>query len=666
MLSRPPPSLQDGLNRQRNGDLAAAESIYRAILRDTPDDRMAQTLLGLVLCATDRYDTGIETLRAASPNHAFACYSLGQALASRSRLEEATQAFRQSIALQPDVPTAHIALGETLAASNDQAGAATAIRRALELDPANPDAHLACGKLLHRLGRTQQAVPHLRTATDLAPARTEPWAALGCAHLALNQTDEAAAATAQAITLDPASPIAHRQMGDIRQRQRDPASAETCYRRAIALAPAQPESHCHLSNALHSLGRFEEAAAAAATAIALRPDYADAHTNHGNAMLALLRYDAAETDYRTAARLQPNSPAVHSNLGTVLTAQRKLDEALKAQRHALAIDPSFIDARYNHGITLLLAGHLEPGWRHYETRWQLPWNKPRAFPKPQWTGQPLQGRTILLHAEQGLGDTLQMARYIPLVAATGARVHLEVHPPLLRLLRTLPGIDQAIPLGAPLPPFDLHCPLFSLPLAFNTTLETIPAAPYLPAHPTWPVPDAVAASRHKLRAHTGLRVGLVWQGASGIGAHVNRERSLSPHHFARLAAVPGVALFSLQKDQDAAAARQAASLGITDLMGGVADFADTAALVADLDLVISVDTSTAHLAAAMGKPVWLLSRFSGCWRWLTDRNDSPWYPTLRLYRQDASRDWAEVLVRLTRDLAHAATTRQPAPGPVAA
>jgi tetratricopeptide (TPR) repeat protein len=659
-----PLSLQDGLDRQRTGDLAGAEAIYAAILEQAPDDGMVRTLLGLALCAGDRFEAGIQTIRdaIAGTGGAFACFSLGQAFASRARLLEAAEAFRQSLRLQPGVPAAHIGLGQVLAVLGDHAEAAAAFRTALELDPTNAEAYAGAGKLLHQSGRPQDALAHLHTAIELAPARSEFRVALGCALLALGQTDDAAAATCQAAALDPNSAVAQLQLGDIRHRQRDHAAAETCYRRAIELSPTLPEAHCHLSNALHSLGRFEAAADAAAGAIALRPEYADAHTNRGNALLALLRHDEAEAHYRTAIRLQPMSAAHYSNLGSALTAnlgsaltaRQKVHEALAAQRRALAIDPDFIDARYNHAITLLLAGDLESGWQYYEARWQLPWNKPRGFSQPQWNGAPLAGRTILLHAEQGLGDMLQMARYVPLVAARGGHVVVEIHPPLVRLLQGLRGVQQVIPLGAPLPPFDLHCPMFSLPLVFRTRLDTIPAEPYLQADPALAIP---AGCRALLVERNGLRVGLVWQGTPQIGAHVNRERSLALEQLAPLADIPGVSLYSLQKDADPKSVRQATALGIADLMADVTDFADTAARVAELDLVISVDTSTAHLAAAMGKPVWLLSRYGGCWRWLTGRSDSPWYPGLRLYRQDASRDWTSVVAQVARDLTHRAVGR---------
>jgi tetratricopeptide (TPR) repeat protein len=646
-------TLQDGLERQRAGDLAGAEAIYDTILGASPNDGIARTLRGLIWCETDRFDAGIEMIRSSIQiaDHAFSHFSLGQALSGRARMAEAVPAFRRSIELQPDILAAHIGLGRALAALGNHKDAAAAFRAALLLDPNDPEPYLCTGALLHQLRRPQDALAQLHEATKLGPERSDTWAALGCALLALQRADKAAAAFAREVALVPASATAHIHLGDARQSQRDHVAACLCYRYAIVLAPALPDAHCRLSNALYNLGLFENAAEAAEAAIALQSDYAEAHSNRGNALLALQRNDEAEAAYREAIRLQPDAAMFHSNLGSALTVQRRVTEALAAQRRAIALDPGFVDAQYNHAISLLLDGQLELGWQFYETRWQLPSNPPRGFSQPQWTGEMLSGRTILLHAEQGLGDMLQMARYVPLVAARGGRVVLEVHAPLVRLLRHLPGVQQILPLGETLPPFDLHCPLFSLPLMFGTRLDSIPAEPYLTAGPALEPPGL-------FRTRTGLRVGLVWGGEDRIGPYVNRERSIALARLAPLAGVPGVDLYSLQKDPDPESARAAAALGITDLMAEVTDFADTAARVAQLDLVISVDTSTAHLAAAMGKPVWLLSRYSGCWRWLTESTDSPWYPSLRVYRQTRPGNWTTVIDQVVRDLSRNSETCQ--------
>ena len=645
-------SLQDGLNLQRSGRLADAEQVYGAIVAANPDDAMAITLLGSVWCESGRFDAGVALLRQAikTSDYALSHFLLASSLASHGQMEEAAAAFRRSIELQPSVLAAHIGLGQALAAVGDYSGAADAYRDALRLDPNDPEPYRCTGLLLHQLGRPQDGLAHLQEAAKLGPDRPDVWATLGNAYLALRRYDNAALAFGKEIALGPSSAAAHLHLGDAHHGQGDLASAQACFARAIECDPCLVLAHLHSGTVLYELNRFEDAAAAALAVLAVQPDFADAHSNLGNAYLALGRHDEAEAAFRNAIRLQPGCAAYHSNLGTLLTARRCLPDALDAQRTALAIDPNFVDAHYNHAISLLLDGQWAEGWVHYEARWLLPWNKPRPFVQPRWDGAPLDGRSILLHAEQGLGDMLQMARYVPMVAARGGRVLLEVHEPLVRLFTTVPGVQQVVPLGGALPPFDLHCPMFSLPLVFDTRVDTVPAKPYLLADPAVRIPDHLA---EVLRDRPGLRVGLVWAGADQIGATVNRDRSITLEQMARLAAIPGIALYGLQKDIDPHTATVARATGIVDLMRDVVDFADTAALVDQLDIVIGIDTSTIHLAAAMGKRVWLLSRFSGCWRWLADGVDSPWYPSLRIYRQDRPGNWDGVIDRIKRDLAAA-------------
>ena len=641
-------SLQSGLACQRGGDLAGAAAIYGAILAKSPSDSMATNLLGLTLCESGRFDDGMALIRRAITlaDQAFYHLSLGQALAGRGRLAEALPEFHRGIALEPNVAATHVALGTALLGLGQFAAAAQAFARALALDPNNADSHLGHGLVLHQTGRTREALGPLQSALRLAPGRQDAWSALARALLVLGEYDAADLAAVQAVALAPSLAAAHCDLGDVRHARGAHAAAADCYRAAIALQPDLAVAYCHLSNALYDLRQFEHAAAAATAALAIAPADAAALCNLGNALQPLLRFAEAEAAYRQAVRLQPDSAAFHSNLGVVLTAQGRLDEALAAQRRALALAPEFIDANYNHAITLLMAGAYDAGWRQYEWRWRLPWSPPRGFAQPMWAGEDLAGRTILLHPEQGLGDTLQMVRYAPLVAARGGRVILEVQAPLVRLMRALAGPAEVVALGDPLPPFDVHCPLFSLPRVFATTLATVPATPYLAADPA-----LAPAWSAKLGPRTGPRVGLVWAGAERIGRHVNRERSIALAQFAVLTGIAGLRFYSLQKGEAAADLRAAPDgLDVIDLMADVADFADTAALVAQLDLVISVDTSTAHLAAAMGKPVWLLSRYNGCWRWLSGRQDSPWYPGLVVHRQSEPGAWGPVFARLRDDL----------------
>jgi len=649
-LTGPPPgSLQAGLERQRAGDLSGASAIYTEILDRTPGDSMATTLLGLARCDSGRFEDGIGLIRHAIDldDGAFHHFSLGQALASGGRLAEALPAFCRSIVLAPRIAAAHAGLGSSLHGLGKFDAASQSFGNALALDPNHVDSLVGIGVAMFQAGRAQDALAPLQSALRLAPDRQDAWSAL--ARVLLTSGEHAAAdiAARQAVTLAPDLATVHCDLGDVHHARGAHAAAATRYRVAIALQPGLAVAHCHLSNALYDLAEFEDAAEAAASALAIAPDDADAHCNLGNALQPLLRFGAAERAYREALRLKPQSAPFLSNLGVVLTAQGRLDEALAVQRQALAVAPEFVDANYNHAVSLLMAGEYEAGWRQYEWRWRLPWSAPRDFVQPVWSGESLAGRTILLHPEQGLGDTLQMVRYAPLVAARGGRVVLEVQQPLLRLLRGLSGSVEVVASGEKLPPFDIHCPLFSLPRLFGTTLATVPCASYIAADP-----ELAGVWSARLGSRTDLRVGLVWAGAERIGRHVNRERSVPLAQFSALAGLPNIRFYSLQKG-DAAEELRAAPFGldVIDLLGHVADFADTAALIAQLDLVISVDTSTAHLAAAMGKPVWLLSRYNGCWRWLTGRSDSPWYPSVMVHRQSTPGDWREVFAQLRANLA---------------
>ncbi len=389
---------------------------------------------------------------------------------------------------------------------------------------------------------------------------------------------------------------------------------------------------------------MDEAVARYRRALALRPDYPEAHNDLGSALAQQGRLDEAVAHYGRALALRPDYPEAHSNLGSALADQGRLDEAVAHFRRALALKPDYPEAHSNLAMVLLAQGDMDAGWAEYEWRWKMPHavKAARSFAQPRWRGEAAEGRTLLIHAEQGLGDTVQFCRYAPLAANRGLRVILEVQEPLVRLLRGLPGVDRVVGQGEALPPFDLHCPMLSLPLALATATESIPsAASYLHADPA-----QVAAWRTRLAAMGSgrLRIGLAWAGNPDLPA--DHRRSLAPDRLAPLFDLSGLHVFSLQKDGPAAPE----AFPLTDLMGEVGDFADTAALVANLDLVISVDTAVAHMAAALGKPVWLLNRFDSCWRWQAGRRDSPWYPTLRLYRQPRPGDWAPVLAEVARDL----------------
>ncbi len=409
-----------------------------------------------------------------------------------------------------------------------------------------------------------------------------------------------------------------------------------------------PDAHSNRGTALKDFGHLERAVAAHWAMFRIEPDNAEAHYNGGNVLQDLGRLDDALAAYDAALGLAPGYVEAHVHRGNTLKELGRLDDALAAYEAALRIKPDLAEARFNISLVHLLWGRFAEGWRGYEYRWLAPGilgGKRRHADSPLWTGDSTDGRTILLWAEQGFGDAIQFVRYVPMLIQRGWRVILEVRPPLARLFAGIAGAT-VVAVGESLPPFDVQCPLLSLPLVFATTAETIPApVPYLE-----PGQDAVAKWSSRL-PRDGLRVGVVWQG--NPGHKHDRNRSFRSEQFSPLAALPGVHLISLQKEAGVdQLARLSSEAGIhtlgPDYDGG--DFLDTAAVIMALDLVIGADTSVVHLAGALGRPVWVALPTVPDWRWLTEREHSPWYPTMRLFRQTKRGDWDGVFVRIAAEL----------------
>ncbi len=396
------------------------------------------------------------------------------------------------------------------------------------------------------------------------------------------------------------------------------------------------------------LGTLEEAIAACEHALLLRPDHAPAWTNLGIIFEKQDRAEDAVAAHRCAVAADPAYAKGYANLAVALRNAGEIDEALAVSHRAVGLDPEQPLAQYNHAHFLLMNGDFAAGFEAY--RWRrkcktLSDGDP-AFGEPEWQGEPLDGRTILLFAEYGLGDALHFVRYVPMVAARGGKIVLQVQPALARLLRQLPGVT-VVARGEPLPPFDLQVPLMSLPRIFSTTLHTVPAdVPYLHADPA-----KVSRWRAALADVTALKVGVAWAG--NIRHKGDRQRSLSAEAVLPRLVMPGVQLYSLQKEPRPEDAPALAALrdDVVDLAPALSDFDDTAAAAAALDLVIAVDTSVAHLAGALGRPVWMLTPYALDWRWLREREDSPWYPTMRLFRQPRPREWEDPLMRLSAALA---------------
>ncbi|MGA8951062.1 MAG: tetratricopeptide repeat protein [Xanthobacteraceae bacterium] len=467
----------------------------------------------------------------------------------------------------------------------------------------------------------------------------------------MKRFQEALASCERALAQRPDFAEAHCHRGNALRKLKWPHKALASYDRALSLKPAYAEALSNRGTVLHDLHRFVEALADYDRALALRPGFAEAFSNRGNALQELKRFEEALEDYKRANLLRQNFAEAYSNCGNALRELARFGEALAGFDRAIAIEPELAEAHFNAAICLLLTGDLDRGWKQYEWRWNTEQmhSAKRNFSQPQWTGSgEIAAKTILLHAEQGLGDTLQFCRYAPRVAARGARVILEVQKPLVALMRALSGDIEIIAKGDYLPGFDLHCPLLSLPLAFNTDLETIPGeTPYLSA-------DAAKREgwRDRLGPHDKPLVGLVWAGDPRKqlpNAHlIDRQRSVAFDMLAPLFDLAECTFVNLQKGEDAVTQLRNSPLchRVIDWSDDFHDFSDTAALIDNLDLVIAVDTSVAHLAGALGKPLWLLNRYNTCWRWLLNRNDSPWYPTARIFRQNEARNWDSVIVQV--------------------
>jgi tetratricopeptide (TPR) repeat protein len=517
-------------------------------------------------------------------------------------------------------------------------------RQILSIEPHHTDSLHALGMIGHRAGQLDAAAALIRQAIRIKDDVPIYYNNLANILKGQGKLNEAAEHYTHALTLKPDYAEAHYNLGCVLHDQGKLKKAIAYYERAIALQPRLTSAYINLGNALKDQGNFDEAIKHYEHVLAIDPDNVGVHYNLGTAYKDQGKFDKAIVHYERMLALKPDHVKTHNNLGVLRRDQGRLDEAIRHFQKATTLKPDHVESHVNEAMTLLLSGDLAAGWQKYEWRWRIEGVKPFETGKPLWDGSDLHGKTILLHGEQGLGDCIQFVRYAPIVKGRGARVLLKCPPALSRLFKSMASVDEILTESGAIRNYDCHAPLMSLPMMLGTTLDTIPnAVPYLFAPP-----DQISVWAERMQPATGLKVGLVWAGNSRPdhpAAHaVDLRRSMYVAQFAPLADLSGIRFFSLQKG-DAARQLQAPLQGLTviDYMDNVQDFADTAALIANLDLVIGVDTSVVHLAGAMGKPVWILSRFDGCWRWLLDREDSPWYPTLRLFRQPRVGDWKSVI-----------------------
>ena len=546
------------------------------------------------------------------PNHFDALHLLGVIARRTRRAERGVELIRKAIGLNPNVAEAHSNLGNALMDLKCPAEALASCDRAIALKPDIAVAHYNRGNALKELKRPAEALASYDKAIALKPDFAETHSNRGTALMDLKR----------------------------------PAEALASYDKAIALMPEVAETHSNRGSALRDLKRHEEALASYDKAIALKPDFAEAHYNRGNALRDLKRPAEALASYDRAIALKPDVVEAHNNRGNALRDLKRPAEALASYDKAIAIKPDFAEAYWNQSLCLLLMGHFEQGWRQYE--WRKKKLEPtgvRSYPKPVWLGEEnIAGKTLFIYWEQGFGDTIQFCRYAKLLEARGAKVIISVQQPLCGLLKQIsPTIRVLNPNEEPTE-FDYHCPLLSLPLALGTTLETIPAEQqYLKTDE-----ELRSVWSARLPPKTKPRIGVVWSGSATYKG--DQYRSMELQQFLAIFS-PDADWICLQKEireKDLAILRQ---FGRIAFFGDdLRDFSDTAALLDLMDLVITIDTGVAHLAGAMGKPVWILLPYNPDWRWLLDRNDSPWYPSARLFRQQQIGNWATVTDQVKNQL----------------
>jgi tetratricopeptide (TPR) repeat protein len=587
-----------------------------------------------------------DRLIAREPGHAEAYYKRGNALRALGQLAAALASYEQAIARRPEFAEAWCNRGVVEQHLARHEAALSSYERAIALAPTDSLAHANRGLLLQELGRWSEALGCFDAALALDPSALQVWFQRGNVLRQLGDFSAALASYEQTLALQADHAAALYNRGVLLERTDRAHEALASYTSAIAAQPEFAEAHYNRAGVLKVLGELEAALESYDRAIAVRADHARAYANRGVVLQELRRFDAALESYDRAIALRPDYAEAWFNRGTLHRQLARWEAALASYERAIAIRPDYAEAHYERAGLLLSHGDYSNGWREYEWRWQCAnravLGEERSFGVPLWLGrESIAGRRLLVHGEQGLGDTLQFCRFIQRLAVLGAIVIFEVPAPLAALLASLDGVTELVVRGSPLPACDYHCPLMSLPLALGITLDNLPrTVRYL--HPDR---SRVAAWRNRLGPSEGPRIGLAWSG----NPRQNHDRYRSLRLADLIEYLPReFAYFCLQKevrpeDETTLAANPWIARPDTD-------FSETAALCDCLDLVISVCTSIAHLSGALGRPTWVLLSFNADWRWLVDRDDSPWYPNVKLYRQSSFGDWRDVLRRVSFDV----------------
>jgi Flp pilus assembly protein TadD len=649
-------TLVEARQRYRSGDHQRAATLALAVLQTTPRHVEALRLLGIIHLSRGQLQEAVDCFRQVAdqqPNDGDLHNQLGVALARMGRLEEAEGHFRALLRLAPDSFQALSNLGLVLKDRGQLHEAENCFRQALRLRPNAAETHNGLGLVLKEQGKLEEAEAELRQALRFNPAIPEIHNNLGRVLAEQGKSAEALAAHGQALLLRPDSVDTLNNLGNVLRELKRLDESEARLRQAARIAPTTAAVHINLGLTLKEQNRFDEAVACLKEAIRLKPDSVEAADSLGLVLQAQGKLTEAADCYREGLRLKPGWVPLHLHLGLLLEEMGQPDEAESYYQRALAIRPDDPEAHCSLAFLSLVRGDFERGWREYEWRWQTKKAIPqaRSFRQPCWDGSSLAERTLLVYSEQGLGDAIQFVRYLPLLKQQypSCTILFETSPFLVTLLNRSPDLYRVIPAGSPLPAFDVQIALMSLPLRLGTTLETVPArVPYLE-----PDPPLLEHWRRELTAVPEFKVGIFWQGNPN---HVqDRFRSIPLAEYEPLARVEGVRLCSVQRfvgtEQLPAFAARCPIIDLGSRLDQIrGTFMDTAAALSALDLVITVDTATAHLAGALGVPVWVALCHFPDWRWLQQREDSPWYPTMRLFRQRQRGDWKEVFRRMAEEL----------------
>ncbi len=634
------------LAHEAGREVEALEFIDRAIARE-PGVAGSHQERGTILRSLGRPDEALGAFREAisiARDDAAAWYGAGGALQDLNRLPESLRAYQEAVRLRPGYAEALLHIGTVITELGRPAEGLTALEAAARSRPDLPAVQDQLGIALGAAGRWEEAAEAHRRAIALHPGAGAAYCNLATALSALGHHRDAAEALQAALTIEPNSPDAHNRMGMVLRNLGYLDQAVSAYRQALAGRPDFAEAHFNLGVLLSELDRPVEALSSYRSALAFRPEFADAHARMGAVLMKLSRPAEAITAYRLALTLRPASAGLWYELGNAMREERRVPEAVAAYSHAIELQPDHAAARYARGLAQLSVGDFEPGWEGYEWRWKVPELRLSvpASEVPRWQGEPLDGRTILVTAaDMRVEEIFRFVRYLPSIAARGGRVIFECPAPLRRLLEAMPCIAQAVTPGEPVPSADFHISLGSLPHQFARQWSLPPIeTPYLPTR-TWSTRVPL------LPPGNGLRVGIVWNSREGR----NSRATLALAALAPLFRLPKISWYSLETSGDAEPLVDAPVAGnVEDLGPLVRDVADLAALMGQLDLVVTVDAAVADLAGGLGIPVWVLLSAAPAWQWGTEGDACRWYPTARLFRQNHPGGWTAVIDQVVQAL----------------